>query len=86
MTLWANFCGPRAFQQGYNQESRMNSNQIDGVGKQIKGAVKEGAAKLTGNKTGQVEGKVEKEIGKAQSKLGNAQNRAEKADRDAVKR
>jgi uncharacterized protein YjbJ (UPF0337 family) len=56
----------------------MNRNQTEGVGKQVKGAIKEGAAKLTGNKTGQVEGKVEKGIGKAQTKVGDAQHRAER--------
>ena len=61
----------------------MNRNQVDGAGKQIKGAIKEGAAKLTGNKTGQVEGKVEKGIGKAQSKLGDAQDKAERERNNA---
>jgi len=63
----------------------MNRNQVDGIGKQIKGAIKEGAAKLTGNKTGQVEGKVEKGIGKAQSKVGDAQERANRERDDARK-
>jgi uncharacterized protein YjbJ (UPF0337 family) len=59
-------------------EAIMNENQVDGVGKQIKGAIKEGASKLTGNKMGQVEGKVEKEVGKAQKSVGDAQERDRK--------
>lgn len=46
------------------------------------GAIKEGAAKLTGNKTGEVEGKAQKAVGKAQNKAGDTAHRAaNKADR-----
>jgi uncharacterized protein YjbJ (UPF0337 family) len=51
----------------------MNDNQTEGIGKTIKGGVKEAASKLTGNKLGEMEGKVEKNIGKVQTKLGNKQ-------------
>jgi len=60
----------------------MNENQVDGVGKQVKGAIKEGVSKVTGNKLGQVEGKVEKEVGKAQKNVGDAQEQDRKANRD----
>lgn len=53
----------------------MNDNQVGGVSKQVKGAIKEGASKVTGNTLGQVEGKIEKEVGKAQKDLGDAQQR-----------
>ncbi|HEY6924164.1 MAG TPA: CsbD family protein [Steroidobacteraceae bacterium] len=56
----------------------MNQNQVDGVAKQVKGAIKEGASKVTGNTLGQVEGKVEKEVGKVQKDLGDAQERDRK--------
>ncbi len=56
----------------------MNDNQVGGISKQVKGAVKEGTGKLTGNKLGEAEGKVEKEVGKAQKDLGDAQERDRK--------
>ncbi len=59
----------------------MNDNQVDGVAKEVKGAIKEGASKVTGNTLGQVEGKIEKEIGKAQKSLGDAQQRDRKESR-----
>ena len=51
----------------------MNENQVGGISKQVKGAIKEGISKVTGNTLGEVEGKAEKELGKAQKKLGDAQ-------------
>jgi uncharacterized protein YjbJ (UPF0337 family) len=51
----------------------MNDNQTEGIGKTIKGGVKEAASKLTGNKLGEVEGKAEKNVGKVQTKLGDKQ-------------
>ena len=54
----------------------MNRNQTGGLGKEITGAGKEGVSKVTGNKAGEVEGKVEKNVGKVQSEVGNEQERA----------
>jgi uncharacterized protein YjbJ (UPF0337 family) len=56
----------------------MNDNQVGGVAKQVKGALKEGTSKVTGNTLGQVEGKIEKEVGKAQKDLGDSQERDRK--------
>lgn len=56
----------------------MNENQVGGVTKQVKGAIKEGASKVTGNTLGQVEGKIEKEVGKVQKDMGDAQERDRK--------
>ena len=56
----------------------MNENQVRGTGKEIKGAVKEGVSKVTGNTMGQVEGKIEKEVGRAQKNLGDAQQQDRK--------
>jgi uncharacterized protein YjbJ (UPF0337 family) len=53
----------------------MNRNQDKGMGKQIKGTVKEAAGKITGDKILQGEGKIEKAAGKVQRKVGNAQER-----------
>lgn len=53
----------------------MNRNQVDGAAKEVKGAIKEGVSKVTGNTLGEVEGKVEKGVGKAQKSMGDAQER-----------
>ena len=44
-----------------------------GAARQVKGAVKEAAGKLTGNRRLAVEGKTQKNVGKAQRKLGQAE-------------
>lgn len=59
----------------------MNENQVDGVAKKAKGAIKEGTSKATGNTLGQSEGKLEKEVGKVQKDVGDAQERDRKARR-----
>lgn len=53
----------------------MNKHQGEGLGKQIKGAVKEVAGKVTGDKILQGEGKIEKGIGRVQEKFGDAKQR-----------
>jgi uncharacterized protein YjbJ (UPF0337 family) len=53
----------------------MNKHQDQGIGKQIKGTVKDVVGKATGDKVLQGEGKVEKAAGKVQEKVGNAQER-----------
>lgn len=40
------------------------------------GAIKEGASKLTGNKSGEMEGKAQKAAGKVQHKAGKAADKA----------
>lgn len=52
----------------------MNRNQDKGVGKQIKGTVKDLAGKMTGDKFLENEGKVERTAGRVQEKVGNAQD------------
>ncbi len=56
----------------------MNENQVGGVTKEVKGTLKEGVSKATGNTLGQAEGKIEKEVGKAQKNLGDAQEQDRK--------
>jgi uncharacterized protein YjbJ (UPF0337 family) len=58
----------------------MNDNQTSGIGKAVKGTVKEVTSKATGNKLGEVEGKIEKNVGKAQIKLGNKQEERREKD------
>ena len=53
----------------------MNRNQVDGVTKEVKGTIKEGVSKVTGNTLGEVEGKIEKGLGKAQKGMGDAQEK-----------
>ncbi|MET3924966.1 CsbD family protein [Devosia sp. 2618] len=60
----------------------MNKDQVDGVGKQVKGAVKDAVGGLTGNNKMQAEGKVDKATGKVQQKVGDAKESV----RDALKR
>jgi uncharacterized protein YjbJ (UPF0337 family) len=59
----------------------MNENQTRGVANKVKGAVKEGTSKVTGNTLGEVEGKIEKGVGQVQKDLGDAQERDRKESR-----
>ncbi len=52
-----------------------NKAKTEGVKNQAAGAVKEGASKLTGNNSGEIEGKAQKAMGKAQGKAGKAMDR-----------
>jgi len=52
----------------------MDKDRVDGAGKQVKGAVKDAAGKLTGDVRLQAEGKVEKAAGQAQSAVGKAKD------------
>jgi len=59
----------------------VDTNRVEGVGHQIKGAVKEAAGKVTGDAKLQAEGTAEKLGGKAQNAVGGAAD----AVRDAAK-
>lgn len=48
----------------------MNKDRIEGTSKQVSGAVKDAAGKLTGDAKLQAEGKAEKFAGKAQNAVG----------------
>lgn len=52
----------------------MNDNRIEGTKHEVKGAVKEGVGKLTGDTSQQVEGNLEKNAGKLQDKAGKVQD------------
>lgn len=60
----------------------MDKDEIKGAGKEVKGSVKETVGAATGDKSTEIEGKVEKNIGTAQRKTGEAKD----AVRDAAKR
>ena len=60
----------------------MDKDRIEGVGHQVKGAVKEGFGKLTGDTKTAAEGKAEKAAGKVQNAVGGAKD----AVRDATNR
>lgn len=50
----------------------MDRNRIEGTKHEVKGAAKEMAGKVTGNKTQQFEGSLEKNAGKVQKEAGKA--------------
>jgi len=57
----------------------VNSDQVKGVAKQAKGAVKEAAGKVTGNHQTQAEGTADKIEGKVQKGFGDAKESVKKA-------
>ena len=59
----------------------MHKDEVKGVGKQAKGAVKDAVGGLTGNEKLQAEGKADKVVGKVQQKVGEAKDDT----RDALK-
>jgi uncharacterized protein YjbJ (UPF0337 family) len=60
----------------------MDKDRIAGKAKEVKGAIKEGVGKMTGNKDTEAEGKIDKAAGKVQGKVGEAKDSV----RDAFKR
>lgn len=58
----------------------MDKDRIEGAGKQIKGAVKEGIGKVTGDEKLKNEGKADKVEGKVQNTVGGIKDKV----RDAV--
>jgi uncharacterized protein YjbJ (UPF0337 family) len=58
----------------------MDKDRIEGAGKQIKGAVKEGVGKATGDEKLKNEGKADKVEGKVQNTVGGIKDKV----RDAV--
>ncbi len=59
----------------------MDKDRAEGIGHQVKGAVKEGVGKVTGDTRTQAEGAGEKAAGKVQNTVGGAKDAA----RDALK-
>lgn len=54
----------------------VDKNRTEGMKREIKGTIKEGAGKLTGNKAREVSGNIEKNAGKVQKAVGKAADRA----------
>ena len=52
----------------------MNKDRVEGAGKQVKGAVKDAAGKMTGDVKLQAEGKIDKAKGQVQSAVGKAKD------------
>ena len=59
----------------------VNKDQVEGVGKQIKGAVKDAVGGATSDAGLQAEGKLDKVAGKVQKGLGDAVEDVKDADR-----
>lgn len=57
----------------------MDKDRVEGVGHQIKGAVKDAAGKVTGDQKLQAEGKAEKAAGKVQNAAGGVKDTARDA-------
>lgn len=58
----------------------MNEDRIEGAGHEVKGAVKEAAGKITGDKSTEVKGKVEKNIGTTQREVGEIKEDQDESD------
>ncbi len=56
----------------------MDKNRKEGAKRQASGAVKEGVGKVTGNRSKEVAGTVEKNVGKVQREFGNATDEVRK--------
>ncbi|MGG5823749.1 CsbD family protein [Falsiroseomonas sp. HW251] len=52
----------------------MDEDRLKGMGNQIKGAVKEGVGKVTGDTKTEAEGKADKAKGKVQNTVGGAKD------------
>lgn len=57
----------------------MDEDRLKGMGNQIKGAVKEGVGKVTGDAKTEAEGKADKAKGKVQNAVGGAKDEARDA-------
>lgn len=57
----------------------VNKDQVEGLAKQAKGAVKQAAGKATGNRQTEAEGIADKISGKIQKSYGDAKEKIKKA-------
>ncbi len=53
----------------------MDNNRIDGIGHEVKGAIKERIGQATGDRSQQVEGNIEKNVGKAEQMIDALEDR-----------
>lgn len=61
----------------------MDSKRTDGMGHEVKGSIKEAAGKLTGDRSQQIEGNVEKNAGRIERNVGEAQDDLRDAKKDS---
>lgn len=54
----------------------MDKDRVEGAGKEIKGKIKEGVGKLTGDTKTQAEGKADQVEGKIQNTIGGIKDKA----------
>ena len=59
----------------------INKDQVEGRAKEVGGKIQEEFGKLTGNKTQQVKGAINKTVGAGQAKLGDVAERNKDANR-----
>ncbi len=59
----------------------INKDQVEGRVKEVGGKIQEEFGKVTGNKTQQVKGAINKTVGAGQAKLGDVAERNKEADR-----
>jgi uncharacterized protein YjbJ (UPF0337 family) len=57
----------------------MDKDRVEGIGHQVKGAVKEAVGKVTGDTKTEAEGAAEKAAGKAQNAVGGIKDTAREA-------
>ncbi len=60
----------------------MNQDQAKGIGKQVKGAVKDAVGGATGDTSTQIEGKIDKAAGKVQQGYGDAKEKVKQERED----
>ena len=60
----------------------MDKDRMEGAGRQVKGAVKDAAGKITGDRKLEAEGKIDKATGKVQTEVGKAKDAVRDAARD----
>jgi uncharacterized protein YjbJ (UPF0337 family) len=53
----------------------MDKDRIEGVGKQVKGSIKEGVGHMTGDSKTEAEGKADKAEGKVQNAVGGLKDK-----------
>lgn len=63
----------------------MDKNRTEGLKLEVKGAVKEVAGKVTGNKLREAEGNLEKNAGKLQNAVGKSADKARAEIKKATK-
>ncbi|MGA3401563.1 MAG: CsbD family protein [Acetobacteraceae bacterium] len=71
----------RGLQAADHEEKIMDKDRVDGAAHQAKGALKETAGRMIGDKKTEAEGKTERAAGKVQNAVGGAKD----AVRDAAK-